>query len=73
MATWGKSRERDSQPKIEKELIWIANIVEYVNFLNALTRINGNLKSIVRGSRTALKPEVPLFGPMFNPPTWLDI
>lgn len=49
---------------------WEAEIVEYVDFIYKLTSLHGNSKATVA---PVLKKEIPLIGPRFLPPSYLQL
>ncbi|OBZ65554.1 hypothetical protein A0H81_14419 [Grifola frondosa] len=61
--TWKKNRQTQSQYMLQLE--WEANVVEYVSHVSKETA-----GLVVAGS---LRKEIPLFGPHFLPPTYLQV
>ncbi|KAF7969565.1 hypothetical protein HWV62_26925 [Athelia sp. TMB] len=64
---WEKSRT--TQPERTEQLEWVAHIVEYVKYLKSATSVHGLAKD--KTPRT-LKATVPIMGPRFIPPTYLQ-
>ncbi|KAL6307078.1 hypothetical protein BKA93DRAFT_770448 [Sparassis latifolia] len=63
-------RARVSQSQYAEQLEWEAHIVEYVNFVHERMKAHGNAKLATERS---LRRDLPLYGPRFIPPTYLDI
>ena len=67
---WTEARQGHQSPRRD-QLQWEANVIEYVNYITAS-------KAAVTTSRSKLgtyqlPPSVPLWGPVFYPPTFDDI
>ncbi|KAF9078661.1 hypothetical protein BDP27DRAFT_1412611 [Rhodocollybia butyracea] len=60
---WEKNRSKSSQSVNTDQLLWDAHIVEYVNYMHEKRKVKG------AGSPKILRPEIPLYGPRFMPPT----
>ncbi|GBE82885.1 hypothetical protein SCP_0412720 [Sparassis crispa] len=78
-AEWAKKVERQceawkrarvSQSQYAEQLEWEAHVVEYVNFVHERIKAHGNAKLATERS---LRRDLPLYGPRFVPPTYLDI
>ncbi|KAJ7668743.1 hypothetical protein DFH06DRAFT_1378734 [Mycena polygramma] len=57
-------------PQLKLQLEWEANVVEYVNCVHRLTTVNGNSKKT--GGAPALPKGIPILGPKFIPPGFID-
>ncbi|KAF8054908.1 hypothetical protein FPV67DRAFT_1681291 [Lyophyllum atratum] len=66
---WAKGKDMTDMQL--QQLRWEANIVEYVDFVHALTSVHGNAKPGTVAP--SLKKNIPLLGPYFVPPSYLDI
>ncbi|KAJ7615765.1 hypothetical protein DFH06DRAFT_1365836 [Mycena polygramma] len=57
-------------PQLKIQLEWEANVVEYVNCVYRLTTVNGNSKK--SGGAPPLPKGMPILGPKFIPPGFID-
>ncbi|KAJ7166768.1 hypothetical protein C8R46DRAFT_1351047 [Mycena filopes] len=62
---------RKEAPQLRQQLEWEANVVAYVNAVHKLTTVNGNNKSAT--GPPALPKGIPLLGPKFLPPGFVDV
>ena len=69
MKSWRKHRKK-SQSCTTQQLEWNAHILSYVAFLHQKTHIHGNSKSL--NPIKELSPEIPILGPIFDPPGFLQ-
>lgn len=67
--TWKKNRG-ENQLCHEEQLEWEAHIIQYVNFIYGITKVHGNAKE---KTPTSLSSQIPLYGPRFVPPTYLNL
>ncbi|KAH9940974.1 hypothetical protein B0H21DRAFT_697347 [Amylocystis lapponica] len=66
----GWKKKRLTQSQYQPQLEWEAHVVQYVNFVHKLTKLHGSSKNVVG---TSLRKDVPLFGPQFVPPGYLQV
>ena len=64
-------KSRPKQSRIEEQLTWSANVVEYVNYIHSETKVNGNCRRDT--APRMLKEGVPILGPRFLPPAYLHL
>lgn len=55
------------------QLQWESSVVEYVNYLWKSTRVHGNAKGVAATSFKPLSRDIPLYGPKFIPPSYMDL
>src|SRR5436853_1644160 len=65
----GWKKHRDFQSKVEAQLKWEAEVVEYVDFVSHATAIPRNSKAGTPPS--TVNKTFPLLGPRFCPPSYL--
>ncbi|KAH9952138.1 hypothetical protein B0H21DRAFT_775664 [Amylocystis lapponica] len=66
----GWKKKRSTQSQYQPQLEWEAHIVQYVNFVHKLTKLHGSSKNVAGAN---LRKDVPLFGPRFVPPGYLQV
>ncbi|KAJ7606467.1 hypothetical protein DFH06DRAFT_1348008 [Mycena polygramma] len=71
LSTWlnGHPAELRQDPQLIRQLDWEANVVEYVTYVHTESRHHGNSKAL---SPKLLPKGIPIFGPKFMPPTFLE-
>ncbi|KAJ6460701.1 hypothetical protein C8R47DRAFT_1226202 [Mycena vitilis] len=71
LKTWirGHPEELRKDPQLIRQLDWEANVVEYVTYVHTESRNHGNSKAL---TPKLLPKGIPIFGPRFVPPTFLE-
>ncbi|KAJ3474041.1 hypothetical protein NLI96_g12682 [Meripilus lineatus] len=68
----GWIQNREHQRNDMEQLTFEAHVVEYVDHILKATRIHGLSKKIPSHAAGVLVDKIPLFGPRFTPPSFLD-
>lgn len=70
VSSWKENRPHQSQNLAQH--LWVAHVITYVSEVFKLTRVHGLAKTVQKMAPTSLSTALPLYGPHFEPPTYLD-
>lgn len=70
---WKAQQQKKNQPCHVGQLQFAAEVVQYVGVIHRMMKINPSMKSFEKTTARVLPPEIPIYGPRFEPPTYLAL
>ncbi|KAJ3477525.1 hypothetical protein NLI96_g10403 [Meripilus lineatus] len=70
---WTKARESSDQPIVHDQLVFAAQVVQYMNYITHLPSAGKSFPNADKTIPITLPANIPLYGPRFIPPGYLDV